>query len=211
MRLRSTIRTAPSGLGRADTIALWLFTGVTAFFGVAVLVGVVPAIVELFAEDVSLSVSASQPVPVDAATGTARIISGEFDRADLQVTGVDLWPRIALAIALALSSLCTAAIAATIVALCLGILSGRPFVRSVAWVLTTASLVLIAGNLIGAFFNTVAMFSIVAALNPDPVEAVFPFASEYDLTPLLIGLVFGAVATAFQLGQRMQRDTEGLV
>ncbi|RWZ59512.1 hypothetical protein ELQ92_11775 [Labedella populi] len=211
MRFRSTIRETPTGLTRADTFALWLFTGVTAFFGVAVLVSAIPAIVELFGDEVPFSLSASQNVPPDAASGTARIVSGSFDRAQLLVSGVELWPRIALAVSIALASLCSAAVAATVVALCLGILSGRPFVRSVTWVLTTASLVLIAGSLLGAFFNTMAMFSIVAAINPDPSDTVFPFASEYDFTALLIGLVFGAVATAFQLGQRMQRDTDGLV
>lgn len=211
MRFRSTIRRVPTGLTRADTFALWLFTGVTAFFGVAILVAAVPAIIELFGEEVPVSLWASQNVTPDAASGTARIVSGEFDRASLSVAGIESWPRIALAVSLALTSLCSAAIAATVVALCLGILSGRPFVRSVTWVLTTASLVLIAGSVLGALFDTMAMFSIVEALNPDPFDTVFPFQSEYDFTALLIGLVFGAVATAFQLGQKMQRDTEGLV
>jgi hypothetical protein len=211
MKLRTTVSSVPTGLTRADTFALWLFTGMAAFVGVAVAVSAVPAIVELFGEQVPVSLSASMTVPADAATGSASIVSGSFDRADLVVSGIDVWPRVALAASVAMSALSSVAVAATVVALCLGILSGRPFVRSVTWLLATASIVLIAGSLLAALFDMIAMFSIVAALNPDPSDAVFPFRSEFDFTPLLIGLVFGAVATAFQLGQKMQRDAEGLV
>lgn len=204
--------TAPTGLTRADRFALWFFTVVTALVGVVILVSAVPAIAALFAETIPITLSADAEVPDNAAAaGTAHIVSGVFDRAYLSVSGIDLGPRIALALSIALSTLSSVAVAATVVALCLAILSGRPFVGSVTWLLSTASIVLIAGNLLGALFDTIAMFSIAEALNPDPMDAVFPFASEFDFAPLLIGLVLGAVATAFQLGQKMQRETDGLV
>jgi hypothetical protein len=213
MKFRNTVpRTpSPSGLDRADVFALWFFTVVTAFVGVMVLWSAVPAIAALFGDAIPVSLSASATVPPDAATGSAHIVSGTFDRADLLVTGIGIGPRIALAASVAVSALSSFAVAATIVALCRAILVGRPFVRSVTWLLSTASVVLIGGSLVGLGLDTFAMFSIAAALNPDPMGTVFPFTSEYDFAPLLIGLVLGAVATAFHLGQKMQRDTDGLV
>lgn len=213
MKFRPAVRTAtsPSGLDRADVFALWFFTVVTGVVGIIALCSAVPQIVSLFGDEIAVSVSASAAIPADAATGSASIVSGQFDSAALVVTGIDLWPRIALAASAAVTALSSFAVAATIVALCRAILVGRPFVRSMTWLLSTASIVLIGGSVIGLGLNTFAMFSIAEALNPDPVEAVFPLASEYDFAPLLIGLVLGAVATAFHLGQKMQRDTEGLV
>lgn len=213
MRFRSTVpRTpSPSGLDRADVFALWFFTVVTGFVGVMVLWSAVPAIISLFGDELTITLASSFPVPAGAATGPAQIVSGTFDSAELVVTGIDVGPRIALAGSFAVSALSSFAVAATIVVLCRAILTGRPFVRSVTWLLSTASIALIAGSLIGFGLDTFAMFSIVAALNPDPMEAVFPFTGAWDFAPLLIGLVLGAVATAFHIGQKMQRDTEGLV
>lgn len=213
MRFPTTVRTttSPSGLDRADVFALWFFTVVTGLVGLMALWSAIPQIISLFGDEITLSVAASAAVPADAATGSASIVSGEFDRAFLVVAGIDLWPRIALAASAAVSALSSFAVAATIVALCRAILVGRPFVRSMTWLLSTASIVLIGGSVVGLALDTFATFSIAAALNSDPMDAVFPFANEYDFAPLLIGLVLGAVATAFHLGQKMQRDTDGLV
>lgn len=209
MKFRTTVR--PTILDRSDVFVLWLFAVLAALVGVLSLISVVPAIVELFGDDLPVTLSAAMTVPTDAATGSATILSGTFDRADLVVSGIDVGPRVALAGSMAATAVMTAVVAASIVAMCRAVLLGRPFVRSATWLVATASITLIAGSLIGAGLDTVAMFSIVAALNPDPMDAVFPFMSEYDFGPLLIGLVLAVVATAFQLGQKMQRDTEGLV
>ncbi|RUR03525.1 hypothetical protein [Labedella endophytica] len=209
MKFRSTVRTAV--LDRSDVFVLWLFAVLAALVGVAALVTAVTAIGGLFGDAVPVTLSTVMPVPADAATGTATIVSGSFDRADVVVSGIDMGARFALAGSIAVSALTTAIVAASIAALCRAVLRGRPFVRSMTWLLATASITLIAGTLIAAGLDTAAMFSIVAALNPDPMDAVFPFMSEYDFGPLLIGLVLSVVATAFQLGQKMQRDTEGLV
>lgn len=209
MRFRTTVRT--SVLDRSDRFVLWLFAVVALFFGLATLVSAVPAVAALFGDSFSVTLAATAPVPPEAVSGSARLVSGSFDRAEVVVSGIETGPRIALAASIAVTALSTAVVAATIAALCRAVLVGRPFVRSVVWLMATASLALIAGTLIGAGLDTVAMFSIVAALNPDPSDAVFPFAGEYDVAPLLIGLVLAVVATAFQLGQKMQRDTEGLV
>jgi hypothetical protein len=209
MRFRAAARHPQ--LDRSDVFVLWLFAALAALAGLAELVNAAPSIASLFDDALPVALSTAATVPPDAATGPATIVSGEFDRAEVMVSGIDLGPRLALAGSIAATSLMTVVVAAAIVALCRAILAGRPFVRSVTWLLATASITLIAGSLIGAALHTIATFSIVAALNPDPADAVFPFASEYDLAPLLIGLVLGAVATAFHLGQKMQRDADGLV
>jgi hypothetical protein len=213
MRFRASVPRPPSrsGLDRSDRFVLTLFAALAALVGIVSLVGAVPGIAGLFSDTVTVAVSSDMAVPTDAASGSASIVSGTFDRAVLVVSGIDLGARIALAGSAVATTLTTAAVAASVVALCVAILKGRPFVRSVTWLLATASITLIAGSIIGAGLDTIAMFFIAAALNPEPIDSVFPLASEYDFAPLLIGLVLGVVATAFQLGQKMQRDTDGLV
>lgn len=213
MRLRATLpRTdSPSGLDRSDRFALWLLLALAALVGVAITWSAVLGVLSSFDDTTTVGLSATSPVPASAATGPATIVSGAFDHAIVVVAGIDVWSRIALAASSLVSSLSSVAVAVTVVVLCRAILAGRPFVRSVTWLLTTASLALIGGSLIGAGLNTVATFSIASALNPEPWDTVFPLANQYDFSPLLIGVVLGAVAVAFHMGQKMQRDTDGLV
>ena len=46
-------------------------------------------------------------------------------------------------------------------------------------------------------------------LRLDPLQ--FPLEMHFDLLPIMAGFALLLVASAFQLGERMQRDTKGLV
>jgi hypothetical protein len=41
--------------------------------------------------------------------------------------------------------------------------------------------------------------------------ATYLFSTEFDLWPLMVGLILVLVAGVFQYGRRLQKDTDGLV
>lgn len=98
--------------------------------------------------------------------------------------------------------------------LCVKLLRGAPFSRSVTWAVGGAGIVLmvsgVAAHLLQELSRAVLLdgIRVFAAAN----NVTLPeFSISIDLAPIAAGLVLGVVATAFQLGERMQRDTDGLV
>ncbi|PPL19856.1 hypothetical protein [Microterricola pindariensis] len=205
-------QTAGHQLRRAERGSLFFFAVVAAAYGVLVAVGSAARIVAvLVAETIEVQMSAVFAVPDSAVTGPARLVSGSFDSALLVLADVSTPARLLLAASALALGLAQVLIAGTIVFASIGLVRGRPFGRSMTWLLATASITLIAGGLLGYALGIAAQFTIAAELNPDPVGSVFPFAGGFDLTIVFVGVVLGVVAAAFEIGERMQRDTDGLV
>ncbi len=208
----STRPTSRSALRRSERVSLLFFAVVAAAFGIAIAVSASGAIAGVVnGAETHLLLSTAQAVPLDAATGPASLISGTFESANVVISGLNFGSRALIAGGILARTLTYLALALTIVVLCIGLFRGRPFTRSVTWMLTTASLVLMTGGLMGSALTVAGQFAIAAQLNSDPTQSVFPFAGNADLVPVFIGLGLGAVAAAFEIGERLQRDTEGLV
>ncbi|SDS09670.1 hypothetical protein [Microterricola viridarii] len=204
--------TAGFQLRRSERGSLLFFTVVAAAYGILVAVGSAARIVSvLSAPTVEAQMSAVFAVPASAVTGAATLVSGSFDSAQLVLADVSTTARLLLAGSALALGLAQVLIAGTIVFTSVGLVRGRPFGRRMTWLLATASITLIAGGLLGYALGTAAQFTIAAELNPDPVGSVFPFAGGFDLTIVFVGVVLGVVAAAFEIGERMQRDTEGLI
>lgn len=204
--------TSRTQLRRSERLSLLFFALVAALFGIAMAISSVGAIVEMLAgAETPVALSANQAVPLDAATGTAALVRGTFDSANVVISGLDFGSRALLAGGILIRALSYLALATTVVILCVGLYRGRPFTRSVTWVLTMASLTLMAGGILGSALTVAGQFMIASQLNSDPTMSVFPLAGNADLVPLFIGIGLGAVAAAFDIGERLQRDTEGLV
>ncbi|BDZ40472.1 hypothetical protein [Microbacterium suwonense] len=104
-------------------------------------------------------------------------------------------------------------VCATAVWLAIGMLHGRPFARRFPLALVVVASAVMVCGLFGQLAAGIARAEAAAFLNAGASEDVV-FASlavAIDLSPIGWGLVIGLLAGAFQLGTRMQNDTEGLV
>lgn len=106
------------------------------------------------------------------------------------------------------------AISVMVLLLCLKLLRRRPFTRSVTWFMGGVGVMLMVGGMVSQLLIAISRSLLVEGLRylgppngvtvPDPSWTV-------DLTPIAAGFVLAVIAGAFEIGERMQRDTEGLV
>jgi hypothetical protein len=111
--------------------------------------------------------------------------------------------------AAAVPPLATIAVTVCVLLLCRQMLAGRFFSRTTTRLITAVS-VLIAGGWALHLACTVMATNGVLALVADPAVAD-DVRTPVSWTAILAAMAVGALAAAFGAGERMQRDTEGLV
>lgn len=115
------------------------------------------------------------------------------------------------------SSLAAIGICLALVWLCVRVARRRPFGRLLTLaLLVTATLVMVGGmlpQLLGAMGRAeiVDHVGLAAMAGEHGQGMVLAFSLELSFAPVGIGLVLGVVTAAFEIGERLQRDTEGLV
>lgn len=145
---------------------------------------------------------------VEAAS--AQISAAQFETLSLTAAGLPGSVRGLLITGAILTALVAIGICVVVAWLCLRVFIGRPFVRSATWGIGIIAILVVAGGLGGTLFNSIANAEIVEALELS--DAGLPvFLTVLDFSPLGWGLALAVVAGAFEIGQRMQRDVEGLV
>lgn len=91
------------------------------------------------------------------------------------------------------------------------IAAGDPFQRSMHRATLLAGVALTSGLLLGAGLSGFARMVVADELNSQLGAERFVLGFELDLTPVLIGVVVLALSSLFRIGERLQRDTAGLV
>jgi len=91
---------------------------------------------------------------------------------------------------------------------CLNLARGRAFSASTVRIVFTATGVLLVGWVLGSLFRTMGVNGTLAAVSDRSYDGVL---FQTDFLPLFGILALGAVGAAFQIGHRLQRDTEGLI
>lgn len=167
------------------------------------------------------------PGVTDISGPTAAVVSGGFSVAEVEVTGLDLAARAFLAGGTAVQGMTFVLIGIVVALLCRRLLTDAPFATSL-----TRSLRLAAGTLALGGIAWQVLAAIGSTLAADQVLRVDSWASTGDVPPggvsdtglpeptlgftiefwpILIALALVAVAAAFRSGERMQRETAGLV
>lgn len=147
------------------------------------------------------------PAVVDATYGDATVV----------VDGAPALARWLLWGAEAAGSRAAIGICLALVWLCIRVGRHRPFGRSLTVALLTTACLVVFGGTFPPLFAAMARAEVIdhIGLVEWAVEAgqrtVLTFWLEIDLAPVGVGLALGVVAAAFQIGERLQRDTEGLV
>lgn len=204
--------TTTNGLRQSERFSLALLGALAGFSGLMALIGATAeAIATTFNAETHTTLSTVATVPADAATGSASLVTGNFASAEVTLTGVSFGARALLGSGILINGLMYAALAAAVVFLCISLWRGRPFSRLATWLFATASITLLAGGILGVGLITIGQFILAGELNADPTGSVFPMASTASFFPVFAGIALGVIAAAFEFGQRLQRDTDGLV
>ena len=181
---------------------------------VALAAGAITAAAALTSEgfDMVLPAAASLPSGVigdPEATGVPRILNGEFTAATTSVAGLSTGVRILFAAGAGMGSLVFVALALSVAYLCWRPYNGNPFGTSVTRTSWFAAGTLTIGSLLSQGMLGFSTWLALDELQLDPVQ--FPLEMHFDLLPIVAGFALLLVAGAFQFGERMQRDTEGLI
>jgi len=92
--------------------------------------------------------------------------------------------------------------------LCVNLARGKAFAASTVRLVFTGTGVLLAGWLLGSMFRTMGVNGALAAVSDHTYDGVL-FQTDFGIVFAVLAL--GAIGAAFQIGHRLQRETEGLV
>ena len=159
----------------------------------------------------------------------ANVTGGGIDRATLMISHLGIPSRLLLIGAAVAIAAVSVVIALTLSRIAAATLRGAPFVPSVARAITIAAVAIVIGGTLSAVLQQWGEWSAgqdalsvtawtayhVGDATPSLAELGWPAPADFTLQipfiPLLLGLGLGAVAAVFRAGERLQRDTDGLV
>lgn len=204
--MAATRERAPIGSSRTDIATTMVVGGIAAIAIIVALVlrlaevlpnRSVPVRVWLDGEQAVLPVGSSGArVPVSVEGGTI-LVSG--------LPGITLT---SVALEAAVPALAAVAIIACVLLLCRNLLSGRAFSPGNTRLVTAISLLIASGWALSLLFTTMANNGAVAAMSGGELDSA---TLQVDWVPVLASMAVGAVAAAFRRGERLERDTDGLV
>lgn len=209
---------------RGDRAALWLTAGAAGTLAVAAAVVGTFSIVHALRED-PLTVQGFPLVNARTPEFTepfAQVTGARYESVALTLTDVPASARWLFAAQAGVTALAVVGVLLTLLWLCLRVLRTRPFGRSVTAALAASAALISIGGLASQALEATAQAAIVSHIGPDITggadtarpegyEGLAGYALNLDLTAVGVGVALAVVALAFQIGARLQRDTEGLV
>lgn len=150
------------------------------------------------------------------------IVDAGYETAWLSISGLPVETRWLMYAETALPALAVVVISVAVFWLSILLLRGRPFVRSLTRLVGVTALVVMVAGIGAQVFASAARASVVEFLDAQVItagsnmtdssyEGLSYWTLNLDLAPVGWALSLALVAAAFELGQRLQRDTEGLV
>ena len=184
------------------------------YAAVAVAGGVVAVAESLGGESLEMTLPASASLPTAVlgdpeATGQPRVLSGQFTHASASIADLGLAPRVLHAAGSGILSLTAVTVALALAYLCWTLYKRRPFLAATTRAIEVAAAALLVGGFAGPALLGFSAWTAIDQLGLD--QDLLPLSLQIDLMPVVAGVALAIVAMAFQLGERMQRDTEGLV
>ena len=218
----------------STTLVVTRFVAI-AYAALTLVFTVISVVATLISEAVEVSIPVTRfwPEPYPWITieqgPSASVTDGGFFLAEVTAVGLGTDARLLLAAGHALQGLTLTVIAVTVALLCHRLLDGMPFRPVLSRTVNVAAVAIAVGGLlwqvcfwIGGSIASAQVLSVTGWTSDDPraQDPSFDFATglpeptfamTIDFWPLFLGLALAAVAAAFRYGERLQRDTEGLV
>lgn len=180
--------------------------------GVASLFGAVGAGIEIFGSPVPVSLPVHD-MQMDSLADADGIAAAEYTQSLVSFETLDTGVRWLLLAEVALPALATVIVCAALWWLGLSLIRQQAFRRSMVPVLATAAFALVITGPLAPFFGAIARAQVVEQLTASGVDTSGFWMLMYELDPAPIGwgVALALVATAFEVGRRLHRETEGLV
>lgn len=203
---------ARNGPSMLEGVALGLVATGAVSIGVASVFGAVGAGIEIFGSPVPVSLPV-QGMQMDSLADADGIAAAEYTQSLVSFEALDAGTRWLLLAEVALPALATVIVCAALWWLGLSLIRQRAFRKSMVPVLATASLALIVAGMIAPLLGGIARAQVVEQLTASGADSrgFWMLLVQLDPAPIGWGIALALVATAFEVGQRMQRETEGLV
>lgn len=221
-------------VGRDDAATLKVVRVGALVYGAVALVATAVAVIGQLTSDVvevALPTQAFWPwVPEDVEIvrpgGAATIVGGGFSEALVSLEGLSMNARVLLALGSLTQGLTQLAVTAAVYLLARRLLEGEPFQPVLSRAVMVAAVALVVGGIlwqvcfsIGESLAAREALTIEGWSYPDSLGLEDPalllpqptFGLTIEFWPIFIGLALAAVAAAFRRGERLQRDTRGLV
>ena len=146
-------------------------------------------------------------------SGAEGVTSAEYTQSLVMIETMDAGTRWLLLAEGALPALATVLVCVSLWWLGLSLIRQRAFRRSMAPTLGTAAIALVVAGMIGPLLGAFGRAEVVKELSASGADTseFWAFLFSANLAPLGWGIALALVATAFEVGQRLQRETEGLV
>lgn len=198
-------------LSRIEAVTLGLVATGAVSIGIASVVGAIGAGIEIFGSPVPVSLPVHDAaMPVADAGGIA---AAEYTQSVVSFETLDAGIRWLLLAESALPALATVIVCMSLWWLGLSLIRQRAFRRSMAPVLGTAAIALVVAGMIGPLLGAIGRAEAVEHLASSGIDTAqfWTFLYEMHAAPIGWGIALALVASAFEVGQRLQRETEGLV
>ncbi|WP_443468696.1 hypothetical protein [Microbacterium sp. A196] len=195
----------------AEAVALGLVATGAVSIGIAAIVGAVGAGVEIFGSPVAVDLPVHD-APIVGLSDAAGIAAAEYTQSVVSVEALSGGARWLLFAEAALPALATVIVCAALWWLGLSLIRQRAFRRSMVPTLATGAFALVVAGMVGPFLGGIGRAAVVEELSAGADTSQFwTFLVSADLAPIGWGIALALVATAFEVGQRLQRETEGLI
>lgn len=191
---------------------LWSLFGIALIVALATLIdGTLTVVKQLAIGQTPLTLVAIHTLPPGTDVGSARIVQGDYESASVVLSHLSPF-----AVALATISLIAGILTIVTLAILVALLAWRLlhhtiFRRSLAIITYLGGFVLAVGGMVSQSAGAIAGSQAALELNGAGRHGFWPLAGRLDPTMLGVGVVLLLVGLAFEYGERLQRDTEGLV
>ncbi|WP_313403924.1 DUF2975 domain-containing protein [Aeromicrobium sp.] len=197
--------------GTATRADVWFTVALAVVAIVATVVDAVTRLVDVVPNrDVPVEVQLSTSQQSIAIDGVGEAVPAELDRFTVHVSDLPFASYVSVIATVVVPALTVVAVLVCLTWLLRNIGAGQFFSRTNTRLVTTAALVGVLGWVLTVAFSTAAANGALAQLTTDP-EAGFEITMNISFLYLFAAMVTGCVAAAFHTGERMQRDSEGLV
>jgi len=205
----NTITTPPS-IKRSDAVGLWIFMAAGAALAVWVTWAAVARIIEVLPNrDIQVlgwfsGTPAEAPIGVDGADVTVELEQAVVTAPELPAAS--LWALVIQQVVLVIAVL---TVVGALVWLSRNVSRSIVFSRTNTVLVSTAGIVGLAGYFAVPFFGNMAANGAFAVISERTFENVIMTLDPFSL--VLAAFVVALLSTVFAIGERLQRDTEGLV
>jgi len=175
------------------------------------LLGGIRTVFELAEGTTTTELVVSGALPAAADRGDATLESGAYETAIVEVSDLSAGTDALVALARAATVLTGTAVAVSIAVLCWSLLRQRTFGPGLSRTVTVGGAVVLITGILGIGLGTLGSWMVADELNGGGSDGFWPIRAAVDGSPIWIGVVMMLIGLAFEYGERLQRDTAGLV